>query len=254
MTEQLAEAYTRVGNDNDALVIPAGLAFTRVVARRPHINLYLPDERHPSLAGTYLAAATTYAALFKRSPVGLGYTAGRTRRSRASCRRWPGRPCKITSGPERPIGRAAARRSRPATKRASTSGSKRASGRLARPSARPTTACCGMPPSSTRSASGWRRTRTRHCRAVRPTTCSASWCAGTGRSTARRRTPARRRGRKRCGPGSSSSRGDRQFRHAQRPSSGASSRRRQAASVLHPWRPRTGATMRCRSGRAVTSA
>jgi hypothetical protein len=76
MTEQLAEAYTRVGNDNDALVIPAGLAFARVVERRPDITLYLPDKRHPTLAGTYLAAATTYAALFKRSPVGLGYTAG----------------------------------------------------------------------------------------------------------------------------------------------------------------------------------
>ncbi len=76
MTQEVAEAYTRVGNENDALVIPAGLAFARVVERRPDINLYLPDKRHPSLAGTYLAAATTYAALFKKSPVGLGYTAG----------------------------------------------------------------------------------------------------------------------------------------------------------------------------------
>ena len=35
-----------------------------------------PDKRHPSLAGTYLAAATIYAALFKKSPVGAQYTAG----------------------------------------------------------------------------------------------------------------------------------------------------------------------------------
>jgi hypothetical protein len=28
------------------------------------------------VAGTYLAAATVYAALFKKSPVGLSYTAG----------------------------------------------------------------------------------------------------------------------------------------------------------------------------------
>ena len=76
MTQELAEAYTRVGNENDALVIPAGLAFARVVEQRPDINLYLPDKRHPTLAGTYLAAATTYSALFRRSPVGLGYTAG----------------------------------------------------------------------------------------------------------------------------------------------------------------------------------
>jgi len=76
MTEGLAEAYTKAGNDNDALVIPAGLAFARVVKEHPEINLYIVDKRHPTLAGTYLAAATSYAALFKQSPVGLAYTAG----------------------------------------------------------------------------------------------------------------------------------------------------------------------------------
>jgi hypothetical protein len=39
MTAQLAEAYTRFGNDNDALVIPAGLAFARVVEQYPEIEL-----------------------------------------------------------------------------------------------------------------------------------------------------------------------------------------------------------------------
>ncbi len=76
MTEQLAEAYTRAGNDNDALVIPAGLAFARSVKLRPDLNLYIGDRRHPSMAGTYLAASTVYAALFKDSPVGISYTAG----------------------------------------------------------------------------------------------------------------------------------------------------------------------------------
>jgi hypothetical protein len=76
MTAQLADAYTREANANDAFVIPAGLAFARSVAQRPDLNLYAPDKRHPSLAGTYLAAATSYAALFKRSPVGSSYTAG----------------------------------------------------------------------------------------------------------------------------------------------------------------------------------
>jgi hypothetical protein len=76
MTAQLAEAYTKAGNDNDALVIPAGLAFARSVKERPELNLYVADKRHPSLAGTYLAANTVYAALFRKSPVGLKYTAG----------------------------------------------------------------------------------------------------------------------------------------------------------------------------------
>ena len=33
-------------------------------------------KRHPTLAGSYLAAATTFATIFKKSPVGLKYTAG----------------------------------------------------------------------------------------------------------------------------------------------------------------------------------
>lgn len=76
MTQSLADAYTVAGNANQALVIPAGLAFARSIALRPEINLYVADKRHPSPAGTYLAAATTYAALFNQSPVGLQYNAG----------------------------------------------------------------------------------------------------------------------------------------------------------------------------------
>ena len=64
------------GNANDALVIPAGLAFARAIAKRPDLELYQPDKRHPSLAGTYLAAATVLAALTKNSPVGSTYSAG----------------------------------------------------------------------------------------------------------------------------------------------------------------------------------
>ena len=76
MTQQLAAEYVKAGKANRALVVPAGLAFAESVRRRPDLNLYVADKRHPSLAGTYLAACTTYAALYRKSPVGLGYTAG----------------------------------------------------------------------------------------------------------------------------------------------------------------------------------
>jgi hypothetical protein len=76
MTQELAEAYTKAANDNDVFVIPAGLAFARSIAKMPDLNLYAPDKRHPSLAGTYLAAATVYASLFKQSPAENAYTAG----------------------------------------------------------------------------------------------------------------------------------------------------------------------------------
>lgn len=76
MTAQLAEAYTIAGNDNNALVIPAGLAFARAISKQPELNLYVPDKRHPSLAGTYLASCVVYAAMTGRSPVGNSYLAG----------------------------------------------------------------------------------------------------------------------------------------------------------------------------------
>jgi hypothetical protein len=76
MTAQLAEAYTLAGNANNALVIPAGLAFANSVAKQPELNLYVPDKRHPSLAGTYLAACVVFASLTGKSPVGNAYVAG----------------------------------------------------------------------------------------------------------------------------------------------------------------------------------
>jgi hypothetical protein len=75
MTQQLAEAYTSAGNANDALVIPAGLAFARARSEKPDLNLYAADKRHPSPAGSYLAAATVYAALYRKSPEGNSFTA-----------------------------------------------------------------------------------------------------------------------------------------------------------------------------------
>lgn len=76
MTQQLADAYTKMANTHKAMVIPAGLAFAKSIALKPEINLYASDKRHPSLAGTYLAGLVTYGALFKVSPVGLKYNAG----------------------------------------------------------------------------------------------------------------------------------------------------------------------------------
>jgi hypothetical protein len=76
MTAQLADAYTTEANANDAFVIPAGLAFAKSVSRRPELELYQTDKRHPTLAGSYLAAATSFAALTGKSPVGNSYDPG----------------------------------------------------------------------------------------------------------------------------------------------------------------------------------
>ena len=67
--------YVEVGNEIDALVIPVGLAFEEAYRQLPALRFHHPDGTHPSLLGTYLAACTTYATLYGRSPVGNAYRA-----------------------------------------------------------------------------------------------------------------------------------------------------------------------------------
>jgi hypothetical protein len=76
MTAELAAEYLKAGRANNMRVVPAGPAFAASIAKRPDVNLYAPDKRHPSLAGTYLGAAVVMASVFKKSPVGNTYTAG----------------------------------------------------------------------------------------------------------------------------------------------------------------------------------
>jgi hypothetical protein len=76
MTEQLAAEYVKAGKASNALVVPTGHAFANSLKKRPDVTLHVADKRHPTLAGTYLAACTVLASLYKISPVGNKYTAG----------------------------------------------------------------------------------------------------------------------------------------------------------------------------------
>ncbi len=60
-----------VAKANDMAVIPVGLAFAKSLKERPDLKLHMSDRRHPTAAGSYLYAATTFAALFKRNPEGM---------------------------------------------------------------------------------------------------------------------------------------------------------------------------------------
>ena len=69
MTQALAAAYLDAGIAIGAPVAPVGLAFAKAQAERPELALYIAkDNKHPSPAGTYLAACTFYAKLFGSSP------------------------------------------------------------------------------------------------------------------------------------------------------------------------------------------
>ena len=76
MTVQLASEFSHLGRKLDVAIIPVGLAFEQALEDIPGVILHSPDLRHPSLEGTYLAAAVFYAALYGKSPVELGYNAG----------------------------------------------------------------------------------------------------------------------------------------------------------------------------------
>ncbi|MBE3637718.1 hypothetical protein [Mangrovicoccus algicola] len=66
--------YTGIGNELDALVVPVGLAFEEAYRRRPEMALQQHyDGSHPTLLGSYLAAATVYATLYGANPVGNDY-------------------------------------------------------------------------------------------------------------------------------------------------------------------------------------
>lgn len=76
MAQPLATAYTRMGNELDALVVPVGLAFDLARTENPAMELYAKDKKHPSLLGTYLAANVFFATLYGQSPIGASYRAG----------------------------------------------------------------------------------------------------------------------------------------------------------------------------------
>jgi hypothetical protein len=76
MAGPLRVAYTNLGNELKALVVPAGVAFERARIKNPNMELYAKDGKHPSVLGTYLVANVFFSALYGQSPVGATYTAG----------------------------------------------------------------------------------------------------------------------------------------------------------------------------------
>jgi len=54
-------------------VSPVGVAWKYVRDNHPAIVLYAGDGSHPSYEGTYLAACTFYASVFRKSPVGAPF-------------------------------------------------------------------------------------------------------------------------------------------------------------------------------------
>ena len=73
MQMRLRQSYMEMGVNENATVAPVGAAWKHVRDSFPTIQLYQPDESHPSIYGTYLAACVFYATLYQKSPMGSSY-------------------------------------------------------------------------------------------------------------------------------------------------------------------------------------
>ena len=63
MQERIATTYTDMAYENGGLLAPVGLAWRNIRRNHPEIELYIEDNFHPSLAGSYLAAATLFSTM-----------------------------------------------------------------------------------------------------------------------------------------------------------------------------------------------
>ena len=76
MDSLLRLRYTQMAIDNNAELSPAGAAWRYTRLHHPFIELYNPDESHPSVAGSYLVASCFYTAIFKKDPTLVNYNFG----------------------------------------------------------------------------------------------------------------------------------------------------------------------------------
>jgi hypothetical protein len=76
MQAELRFSYLNMANQNSALVAPCGSAWWESILRDSTLELYSPDQSHPSYAGSYLNGCVFYATMYRRSPVGLNFYGG----------------------------------------------------------------------------------------------------------------------------------------------------------------------------------
>jgi hypothetical protein len=69
--QAITDAYTSIGRELGATVVPVGVAWQRFLSKHAEPVLHDRDQSHPTLAGSYLAACVFFAVLFNESPAGI---------------------------------------------------------------------------------------------------------------------------------------------------------------------------------------
>ncbi len=68
MIERIAANYRFMNDSLRQIIAPIGGAWKNIIQSNPSIDLWSPDEAHPSLAGSFLTANVIYATIFKDNP------------------------------------------------------------------------------------------------------------------------------------------------------------------------------------------
>lgn len=75
MDSMLCERYTYMARSFDASLCPVGRVFRYLRENHADIDVYSPDNSHPSLAGSYAAACAFYVLFFHRDPDSIAFSA-----------------------------------------------------------------------------------------------------------------------------------------------------------------------------------
>lgn len=78
MQNSLKQSYRLFADTTHGILSPVGEAFRSSITTSPSIDLYQSDQSHPSIEGSYLAAAVFYEVLFQKSVLSNTYNPGIT--------------------------------------------------------------------------------------------------------------------------------------------------------------------------------
>lgn len=76
MDSLLQLRYGFMADTNNAILSPVAQVWRYIRTNYPGIELYNPDESHPSVAGSYAAACAFYTVLFRKNPLLVTFNAG----------------------------------------------------------------------------------------------------------------------------------------------------------------------------------
>ncbi len=73
MQQRLRESYLDMTFNHSATCSPVGICWKESIAQDSTLNLFSPDNSHPSIYGSYLAACAFYSTIFKKPSLGSDY-------------------------------------------------------------------------------------------------------------------------------------------------------------------------------------